>query len=187
MSKEFSANIHDPNHTVEEYDIYFNGDILSGNGEHEFSANVHDPNHTAEEYDIYFNGELIESGGGGGSSDMHGWTDGVPYTDLTIVKNEYCQASSGRFLPYEGWDRTDYVPCNGASSITFPPLNQHDSGAVSSNGFFDENHIFITGSLVLSRTESTTVTVPSNAYYFVISCESEPLETCINTGVIPHA
>lgn len=28
MSKEFSANIHDPNHTVDDYDLYFNGERL---------------------------------------------------------------------------------------------------------------------------------------------------------------
>lgn len=32
MSKEFSANIHDPNHTVDEYDIYFNGDPIESGG-----------------------------------------------------------------------------------------------------------------------------------------------------------
>lgn len=28
MSKEFSANIHDPNHTADDYDIFFNGDQI---------------------------------------------------------------------------------------------------------------------------------------------------------------
>ena len=28
MSKEFSANIHDPNHTADEYDLYFNGEPI---------------------------------------------------------------------------------------------------------------------------------------------------------------
>ena len=33
MSKALSANIHDPNHTVDEYDIYFNGEpIETGSG-----------------------------------------------------------------------------------------------------------------------------------------------------------
>lgn len=30
MSKEFSANIHDPNHRVDDYDLYFNGDLIEG-------------------------------------------------------------------------------------------------------------------------------------------------------------
>ena len=32
MSKEFSANIHDPNHTIEDYDLFFNGDPVTGGG-----------------------------------------------------------------------------------------------------------------------------------------------------------
>lgn len=32
MSKALSANIHDPNHTVDEYDIYFNGEPIETGG-----------------------------------------------------------------------------------------------------------------------------------------------------------
>lgn len=32
MSKEFSANIHDPNHTADDYDLYFNGEPVSAGG-----------------------------------------------------------------------------------------------------------------------------------------------------------
>lgn len=32
MSKIYSGRIHDPNHSVHEYDLYFNDDLISGNG-----------------------------------------------------------------------------------------------------------------------------------------------------------
>lgn len=32
MSKALSANIHDPNHTVDEYDLYFNGEQIETGG-----------------------------------------------------------------------------------------------------------------------------------------------------------
>lgn len=32
MSKALSANIHDPNHTVDEYDLYFNGEAIETGG-----------------------------------------------------------------------------------------------------------------------------------------------------------
>lgn len=32
MSKALSANIHDPNHTVDEYDLYFNGEPIETGG-----------------------------------------------------------------------------------------------------------------------------------------------------------
>lgn len=124
-----------------------------------------------------------------GKSDMDGWTDGVSYTDLTIVQNEYCQAITGNFMSYNGWDRTGYVPCNGASTITFPPMPQSD-GAPDSNRFFKEDKT-VYGSrsdkIELSKTESTTITVPSEAYYFVISSESAALASCIGGGIVPNA
>lgn len=32
MSKALSANIHDPNHTADEYDLYFNGEMIESGG-----------------------------------------------------------------------------------------------------------------------------------------------------------
>ena len=32
MSKAFSANIHDPNHSVDDYDLYFNGEPIETGG-----------------------------------------------------------------------------------------------------------------------------------------------------------
>ena len=122
-----------------------------------------------------------------GSSGMDGWTDGVAYRNLEIVQNEYCKAADGSFVSYNGWDRTGYVPCDGAGSITFPPFTGASSvSACGSNRFFDQNHNVVTGQITLSLTETKTIIVPSGAYYFVLSCESAPLAACINDGIIPH-
>ncbi len=32
MSKKYSGRIHDPNHTLSDYDIYYNDDLITGNG-----------------------------------------------------------------------------------------------------------------------------------------------------------
>lgn len=117
-------------------------------------------------------------------SDMNGWTNGVAYTNLEIVQNEYCAQATGAFSHYDGWDRTGYVPCNGASSIVFPPVPQ-ESGTVTSNNFFTENHVRISY-ITLSKTDPTTITVPSNAYYFVISSDSAAVASCINAGIVPY-
>lgn len=117
-------------------------------------------------------------------SDMDGWTNGVAYTNLEIVQNEYCAQATGAFSHYDGWDRTGYVPCNGASSIVFPPVPQ-ESGMVTSNNFFTENHVRISY-FTLSKTDPTTITVPSNAYYFVISSDSAAFASCINAGIVPY-
>ena len=165
MSKALSANIHDPNHTADEYDIYFNGNILLGNGDREFSANVHDPNHTADEYDIYFNGELIDSGGGD-DPDINSWSDGVPY-NLKWVDGYYCKASDGEFIAYEGWSRTGYINCEGASTLDFASLPA--AGFGQSNCFYDANKTRINS----FRPSNTPTTVPSNAVYFVLSAEND--------------
>lgn len=121
-----------------------------------------------------------------GKSDMNGWTDGVAYTDLTIIEDQYYQASDGAIKNYTGWNRTGYVPCNGASSITFAAMPQTSGGAGGqSNAFFKEDKTWIQG-ITISKTEETIVSVPENAYYFGISSEAAALATCIENGIVPH-
>lgn len=121
-----------------------------------------------------------------GTSDMDGWTSGVPYTNLEVVQNEYSKQTSGEFLPYTGWDRTGYVPCDGASTIVFPPMALSDlEGQPTSNNFYTSEHTRI-NYFSLSRTESTTITVPSNAAYFVISGSRTAFNDCIANGITPY-
>lgn len=115
------------------------------------------------------------------------WYDGVAYENLTIVQNEYVQASNGEIKQYTGWDRTVYVYCEGASSITFPPMPEQSGYAPRSNAFYKNNTGTWESQFTLSKTETTTITVPSGAKYFAISSESAALAACINAGIVPHA
>ena len=124
-----------------------------------------------------------------GKSDMNGWTDGVAYTDLTIVNGQYVSAD-GLIQNYSGWSRTGFVPCGGASSITFPPLGQSYAGDVKFNYFYSAQNSSSSSTvqrITLSRTQSKIINVPSTANYFVISSETANLITCVNAGIIPNA
>lgn len=120
-----------------------------------------------------------------GKSDMDGWADGIAYTDLEIVQNEYVSNTDGSFLSYNGWNRTGYVPCNGASTITIPPMGGTGTDP-SYNAFYTSDHQFIS-TFVTKHSENSVVTVPSNAYYFVISESVAHMNTMINAGIIPNA
>lgn len=121
-------------------------------------------------------------------SDMNHWFDGIAYTDLDIVENEYVRSGNGEFLPYNGWSRTGFVYCEGASSITFPPIAESGNNPVTSNAFYSEKSTDTRlSNMTLSRTESTTVAVPSTAKYFAISSDTTALNDCISTGIVPHA
>jgi len=121
------------------------------------------------------------------TSDMNGWTDGVAYTNITIVENQYCIANSGKLANYNGWDRTGYVPCNGASTIVIPPMPQEGTAGVKSNWFFRQDKTPLSAIPELSRTASNTRTVPADAYYFILSSNTDALISCLNNGVVPHA
>lgn len=119
----------------------------------------------------------------GGKSDMNGWTDGVPYTDLEIIKNSYYASSNGTIASYNGWDRTSkYVPCHGASSLSLPLVKNNDY----CNWFFDENGNAIS-KFNFNSESAKTVNVPSNAYTFGISLSSNKLKKAIEDGIIPNA
>jgi hypothetical protein len=139
-------------------------------------------------------GNLIitaSASGGGGRSDMDEWTDGVAYTDLTVVDNEYVKSSNGTFAAYNGWSRTGFVYCEGASTITFPPLPDYSSSGsdlgTSSAWYTDQNTNTRISNISISKTHSTTVTVPANAKYFAISSTTQGLESCIAGGIVPNA
>lgn len=117
-------------------------------------------------------------------SDMDGWTDGVAYTDLTVVANEYILDTNGSFATYNSWSRTGYVPCDGASSLTIPSL-PGTGGDSKYNAFYTENKTFISN-FVIKHSE-VNISVPANAYYFAVSELTSALEHIIETGIIPNA
>ena len=128
----------------------------------------------------------ILAGTSKGKSNMDGWTDGVPYTDLTIYKNSYYN-SSGHSSGYNGWNRTGYVPCDGASTITFPAATGASQADLTNwSHWFDASNNSV-GKIILSPTHDVTVSVPSTAVSFGLSTINTVLENIINTGIVPHA
>ena len=120
-----------------------------------------------------------------GRSDMDEWSDGVAYTDLEVVNNSYFVKDTGAIVAYNEWSRTGYVYCQGAGSITFPPCPQDYEQAANNNIWFKANKTRIS-SFSLSKTQSTTVTVPSNAVYFGVSSETSAFNQMIANGIVPH-
>ena len=121
-------------------------------------------------------------------SGMDGWEDGGVYENLEIVQNEYVATATGKINSYPGWDRTGFVPCNGAGTIVFPPMPEgSSSGVAKSNWFYsDKSDTSNISVITLSYTESTTITVPSNANYFILSSTSRALASCVNGGIVPY-
>ena len=135
------------------------------------------------------NGDVVFTCGAGGSSeggnpggseggnpgDTGGWTSGVAY-NLTNIENSYV-TKTGEITPFDGWNRTDYTNCAGASRITV-------SNVTSSSGyncFYDLNKNFIscfdTAANILNEIE-----IPSNACYFMLSSS----DNYSNITVIPY-
>lgn len=119
-------------------------------------------------------------------SDMNGWTDGVAYTDLEVVADSY-YTNSGGISPYNGWNRTGMVPCDGATSITLK-ANGNGSSSKDFCWFFDANKVKIQRFNVgISRDNDIIETVPSGAYFFGISASAAIVTAQINAGIIPNA
>lgn len=125
-------------------------------------------------------------------SDMTHWADGVAYSNLDVVANQYVRNSDGAIVNYNGWDRTGYVYCQGASTITFNPF-QTTTGVVDSgsNYFFASDYSPISAFKITLSSGGNTIkqiSVPSNAVYFAISQESAVLANYLSgDNMIPHA
>ena len=119
----------------------------------------------------------------GGRSDMNGWTDGVAYTDLEIIENQYINSGSGAYVNYNGWSATGYVPCDGCSSLTFNHVYQ----STTYGAFYDADHNRVAGINLLNRDQPHDYTVPAEAHYFAFSQGSQNLLDTIEAGIIPNA
>ena len=114
-----------------------------------------------------------------------GWTDGEAYDDITVINGYKIGSTDGTSYAAEGWSKTDFVPCKGASSITFPALDE--SVHEYNHGAFYNQARWKVATITLSGTGERTVEVPSDAVFFAISSETEALEDLIETGIVPHA
>lgn len=122
-----------------------------------------------------------ESGG-------NGWESGVPYADIQTFEDEriYTTSNQGYVESAEGWARTDYVPCEGASSIVFSALSGGNVANANRCYFYSGGAITIQ-QFSLSVSQEKEITVPDGAVYFMISAESEALASCLQGGITPYA
>ena len=122
------------------------------------------------------------SGGTGGDSggDDATWTSGVAYT-LVPIAGGYISKTNGEVISDATWAYTDYMPCAGATRMTYNN-NNYSSGY---NAFYDINKTFISNFSMSTNAGSTLeITVPENAAYFRISSNSE--EAVSRLTVIPY-
>lgn len=117
---------------------------------------------------------VAESGGEEtGVSNETEWTDGVPYTFEWVV-NEYVTNASnqGTFKAYDGWYRSPYLYCEGASTLD---IHNHFANSSGYNAFYDANKNYIS-SFSVNKTTSAgsaiTIEVPENAVYFAVSYDA---------------
>lgn len=123
---------------------------------------------------------------GSGKSDMNGWTDGVPYTDITVYNNSYYDAHTGGVKIYSGWKRTGLIPCNGASFVRFPRINHNNQGDMRYNWIFDGSRQPLQ-QFTISISTTYGVDIPANGAFFAISLPATPLEQALSDGITPHA
>lgn len=89
------------------------------------------------------------------------WTDGVAYT-FNWVENEYVK-QTGQINTYNGWNRSPYLYCAGASRIDFTKPNSQQADY---NAFYDVDKQYISS---FSPNTTKSVDVPEGASYFVVS------------------
>ena len=119
------------------------------------------------------------------ASNMTKWTDGIPYSGITIIDGSGYTAASGAIYEETGKSRTLALKCAGAKSITFPEWR----GAGEANG----NCWFVTSAdariqrVILSTTEETTIEVPENADGLLLSANTATLYYALGVGITPSS
>ena len=99
------------------------------------------------------------------------WEDGVPYT-LTFIENSYVDNTNGTLIDYNGWKRTDYLNCVGASKITVTKQSYYGA-------FYNVDKVYMKG--WENKTENA---VPAGACYFIISGSNADMDA---QTIIPTA
>lgn len=96
-------------------------------------------------------------------------TTGTPYV-YTTFDGEYIDKNNGKVIPDNTWCRTNYIPCNGVTSIEF---NGNGSTFTTARygAFYTKNMEFVSNiPLTLNSTITMeTIPVPNNADVFSIS------------------
>lgn len=90
----------------------------------------------------------------------------------TLVANEYVKFATGEFLPYNGWSRTGYLPCDKYTQIKLSTNTQYCA-------FYDAEHGYVQRANFVAN---TYLDVPDNAAYFAISGTTNILPSVIVTA-----
>jgi len=121
-----------------------------------------------------------------GKSDMNGWTNGVPYTDITVYNKSYYDATTGEVKNYNGWKRTGLIPCNGASFLRFPRINHNNQADMMYNWIFDGSRQPLQ-QFTISISKAYRIDIPANGAFFAISLPGTSLEQALSDGITPYA
>ena len=96
--------------------------------------------------------------------------------ELSLIPNSYV-TSKGIILAFDGWSRTDYVPC-----ILVNQLNIYSGAGSEYNAFYDAGKRFI--STFTLNSGMNTIDVPTNASYFIMSNNDIGMTlTCVRSVV----
>ena len=109
------------------------------------------------------------------------WTDGVAYADLGWTNDYFINDNNGNPQAYNGLSMTDYLTCNGASTIDFTRAGSSQN--MQYTAFYDVEKARISR-FSLAANKTTTITVPENAVYFRVSEYTDYID---NVVIVPHA
>ena len=122
----------------------------------------------------------VAESGGENTEDGTEWTDGVPYV-YELVANEYSSASGIRET--DGWSRTPYLPCKGASSLSVTHIDSTTNLLNSAyGGWYDADKKFIKN---FNQTNYNSINVDADASFAVFSQNNEIMTNI--ASITPHA
>lgn len=92
--------------------------------------------------------------------------NGTETITFNTVKNSYPDRSTGDFVAYNNWDRTDYIPVNGGEKIYVNNIY-----VTNDNCFYDSSKSYISG-FTIPIGSPAVIKVPDNAAFMVCSNSS---------------
>lgn len=108
-------------------------------------------------------------------SNSEKWVDNVPYS-LDILADQYYSKTTGKIESYIGWSATQLIYCKDVSVLNLSRTIDQNYSC-----WYDSNKNFI--SIIGKGIPSTTLIVPSNAYYVGFSDESEHINNLTVTPI----
>lgn len=106
-------------------------------------------------------------------SNSEKWVDNVPYS-LDILADQYYSSTTGLTQPYSGWSAVQLIYCKNASTLN---LSRTINNTYSC--WYDRDKNFIS----TIKENSTTIIVPTNAYYVGFSDKSEYINNLTVTPI----